>query len=132
MNTDTIADFLTRIRNAIQANQRIVEIPSSNIKREMTKVLHDKGFITNYKFEDNGPQGTIKIALKYNPRTNLSAIEKIVRVSKPGLRKYVGFDNLPRIINGLGIAILSTSQGVITDKEARKLKIGGEVLCYIY
>ena len=132
MNTDTIADFLTRIRNAIQANQRIVEIPASNIKKEITKVLHDKGFITNYKFEDNGPQGSIKIALKYNPRTNLSAIEKIVRVSKPGLRKYVGFDNLPRVINGLGIAILSTSQGVITDKEARKLKIGGEVLCYIW
>ena len=132
MNTDTIADFLTRIRNAIQANQRIVEIPASNLKKEITKVLHDKGFITNYKFEDNGPQGSIKIALKYNPRTNLSAIEKIVRVSKPGLRKYVGFDNLPRVINGLGIAILSTSQGVITDKEARKLKIGGEVLCYVY
>ena len=132
MNTDTIADFLTRIRNAIQANQRIVEIPASNIKKEITKVLHDKGFITNYKFEDNGPQGSIKIALKYNPRTKLSAIEKIVRVSKPGLRKYVGFDNLPRVINGLGIAILSTSQGVITDKEARKLKIGGEVLCYVY
>tara|TARA_Y100001949_G_C15957202_1_gene317506 strand:+ start:103 stop:501 length:399 start_codon:yes stop_codon:yes gene_type:complete len=132
MNTDTIADFLTRIRNAIQANQRIVEIPASNIKKEITKVLHDKGFITNFKFEDNGPQGSIKIALKYNPRTNLSAIEKIVRVSKPGLRKYVGFDNLPRVINGLGIAILSTSQGVITDKEARKLKIGGEVLCYVY
>ena len=132
MNTDTIADFLTRIRNAIQANRRIVEIPSSNIKKEITKVLHDKGFITNYKFEDNGPQGTIKIALKYNPRTNLSAIEKITRVSKPGLRKYVDFDNLPRVINGLGIAILSTSQGVITDKEARKLKIGGEVLCYVY
>ena len=132
MNTDTIADFLTRIRNAIQANQRIVEIPASNIKKEITKVLHDKGFITNFKFEDNGPQGSIKIALKYNPRTNLSAIEKIVRVSKPGLRKYVGFDSLPRVINGLGIAILSTSQGVITDKEARKLKIGGEVLCYVY
>tara|TARA_B100000575_G_scaffold45148_1_gene32341 strand:- start:156 stop:554 length:399 start_codon:yes stop_codon:yes gene_type:complete len=132
MNTDTIADFLTRIRNAIQANQKIVEIPASNIKKEITKVLHDKGFITNFKFEDNGPQGSIKIALKYNPRTNLSAIEKIVRVSKPGLRKYVGFDNLPRVINGLGIAILSTSQGVITDKEARKLKIGGEVLCYVY
>ena len=132
MNTDTIADFLTRIRNAIQANQRIVEIPASNIKKEITKVLHDKGFITNFKFEDNGPQGSIKIALKYNPRTNLSAIEKIIRVSKPGLRKYVGFDNLPRVINGLGIAILSTSQGVITDKEARKLKIGGEVLCYVY
>ena len=132
MNTDTIADFLTRIRNAIQANHRIVEIPASNMKKEITKVLHDKGFITNYKFEDNGPQGTIKIALKYNTRTNLSAIEKIVRISKPGLRKYVGSDNLPRVINGLGIAILSTSKGVITDKEARKLKIGGEVLCYVY
>ena len=132
MNTDTIADFLTRIRNGIQANHRIVEIPASNIKKEITKVLHDQGFITNYKFEDIGPQGTIKIALKYNPRTNLSAIEKIVRVSKPGLRKYVGFDNLPRVINGLGVAILSTSKGVITDKEARKMKIGGEVLCYVY
>ncbi|MFL2995892.1 MAG: 30S ribosomal protein S8 [Cytophagales bacterium] len=132
MNTDTIADFLTRIRNAIRANKRIVEIPASNIKKEITKVLHDKGFITNYKFEDNGPQGTIKIALKYNPRTNLSAIEKISRISKPGLRKYVNSENLPRVINGLGIAILSTSKGVITDKEARKLKIGGEVLCYVY
>ena len=132
MNTDTIADFLTRIRNAIRANKRIVEIPASNIKKEITKVLHDKGFITNYKFEDNGPQGTIKIALKYNPRTNLSAIEKISRISKPGLRKYVNFENLPRVINGWGIAILSTSKGVITDKEARKLKIGGEVLCYVY
>ena len=132
MNTDTIADFLTRIRNGIQANHRIVEIPASNIKKEITKVLHDQGFISNYKFEDNGPQGTIKIALKYNPRTNLSAIEKIVRVSKPGLRKYVGSENLPRVINGLGIAILSTSKGVITDKEARKMKIGGEVLCYVY
>ena len=132
MNTDTIADFLTRIRNGIQANHRIVEIPASNIKKEITKVLHDQGFITNYKFEDNGPQGTIKIALKYNPRTNLSAIEKIVRISKPGLRKYVGSENLPRVINGLGIAILSTSKGVITDKEARKMKIGGEVLCYVY
>ena len=132
MNTDTIADFLTRIRNGIQANHRIVEIPASNIKKEITKVLHDQGFITNYKFEDKGPQGTIKIALKYNPRTNLSAIEKIVRVSKPGLRKYVGFDNLPRVINGLGVAILSTSKGVITDKEARKMKIGGEVLSLIH
>ena len=132
MNTDTIADFLTRIRNAVSANKRIVEIPASNIKKEITKVLHDKGFITNYKFEDNGPQGTNKIALKYNPRTNLSAIEKIVRVSKPGLRKYVGSDSLPRVINGLGVAILSTSKGVITDKEARKMKIGGEVLCYVY
>ena len=132
MNTDTIADFLTRIRNAIRANKRIVEIPASNIKKEITKVLHEKGFITNYKFEDNGPQGTIKIALKYNPRTNLSAIEKISRISKPGLRKYVNSENLPRVINGLGIAILSTSKGVITDKEAKILKIGGEVLCYVY
>ena len=132
MNTDTIADFLTRIRNAIQANHRIVEIPASNIKKEITKVLHEKGFILNYKFEDEGPQGTIKIALKYNPRTKQSAIEKISRIRKPGLRKYVGFDNLPRVINGLGVAILSTSKGVITDKEARKLKIGGEVLCYVY
>ena len=132
MNTDTIADFLTRIRNAIRANHRIVDIPSSNIKKEITKVLHDKGFISNYKFEKEGPQGKIKIALKYNPRTKMSAIEKIVRISKPGLRKYVGSDNLPRVINCLGIAILSTSKGVITDKEARKLKIGGEVLCYVY
>ena len=132
MNTDTIADFLTRIRNAVSANKRIVEIPASNIKKEITKVLHDKGFITNYKFEDNGPQGTIKIALKYNPRTNLSAIEKISRVSKPGLRKYVNSENLPRVINGLGIAILSTSKGVITDKEARNFNIGGEVICHVY
>ncbi len=132
MNTDTIADFLTRIRNAIKANHRIVEIPASNTKKEITRVLHEKGFITNYKFENNGPQGSIKIALKYNTRTNLSAIEKIVRISKPGLRKYVSFENLPRVLNGLGIAILSTSKGVITDKEARKLKIGGEVLCYVY
>ena len=132
MNTDTIADFLTRIRNAIKANHRIVEIPASNTKKEITRVLHEKGFITNYKFEKNGHQGSIKIALKYNSRTNLSAIEKIVRISKPGLRKYVSFENLPRVLNGLGIAILSTSKGVITDKEARKLKIGGEVLCYVY
>ena len=132
MNTDPIADFLTRIRNAISAKHRIVEIPSSNIKKEITRVLHEKGFITNYKFEDGSIQGKIKIALKYNARTKVSAIEKIDRISKPGLRKYVGIDNLPRVINGLGIAILSTSKGVITDKEAKKLKIGGEVLCYVY
>ena len=132
MSTDTIADFLTRIRNAISANHRIVEIPASNTKKEITRVLHEKGFIINYKFENNGPQGSIKIALKYNSKTNLPAIDKIVRISKPGLRKYVSFDNLPRVLNGLGIAILSTSKGVITDKEARKLKIGGEVLCYVY
>jgi len=132
MNTDPIADFLTRIRNAISAKHRIVEIPSSNIKKEITRVLHEKGFITNYKFEDDSIQGKIKIALKYNVRTKVSAIEKIDRISKPGLRKYVGIDNLPRVINGLGIAILSTSKGIITDKEAKKLKIGGEVLCYVY
>ena len=132
MNTDPIADFLTRIRNAISAKHRIVEIPSSNIKKEITRVLHEKGFITNYKFEDDSIQGKIKIALKYNARTKVSAIEKIDRISKPGLRKYVGIDNLPRVINGLGISILSTSKGVITDKEAKKLKIGGEVLCYVY
>ena len=132
MNTDPIADFLTRIRNAISAKHRIVEIPSSNIKKEITRVLHEKGFITNYKFEDDSVQGKIKIALKYNARTKVSAIEKIDRISKPGLRKYVDIDNLPRVINGLGIAILSTSKGVITDKEAKKLKIGGEVLCYVY
>ena len=132
MNTDPIADFLTRIRNAISAKHRMVEIPSSNIKKEITRVLHEKGFITNYKFEDDSIQGKIKIALKYNARTKVSAIEKIDRISKPGLRKYVGIDNLPRVINGLGIAILSTSKGVITDKEAKKLKIGGEVLCYVY
>ena len=132
MNTDTIADFLTRIRNAISANHRIVEIPASNTKKEITKVLYEKGFIINYKFENNGPQGSIKIALKYNSKTNLPAIDKIVRISKPGLRKYVSFENLPRVLNGLGIAILSTSKGVITDKEAKKLKIGGEVLCYVY
>ena len=132
MNTDPIADFLTRIRNAISAKHRIVEIPSSNIKKEITRVLHEKGFITNYKFEDDSIQGKIKIALKYNARTKVSAIDKIDRISKPGLRKYVDIDNLPRVINGLGIAILSTSKGVITDKEAKKLKIGGEVLCYVY
>ena len=132
MNTDPIADFLTRIRNAISAKHRIVEIPSSNIKKEITRVLHEKGFITNYKFEDDSIQGKIKIALKYNARTKVSAIEKIDRISKPGLRKYVDIDSLPRVINGLGIAILSTSKGVITDKEAKKLKIGGEVLCYVY
>lgn len=132
MNTDPIADYLTRVRNAIKANHRIVEIPSSNIKKEITKVLYDKGYIQSYKFEDSAVQGTIKIALKYNPNTKQSAIVKIDRVSKPGLRKYAGSDNLPRVLNGLGIAILSTSQGVMTEKEAKTLKIGGEVLCYVY
>ncbi len=130
--TDPIADYLTRLRNAIKASHRIVEIPASNIKKEITKVLHDKGYIQNYKFEDNGPQGTIKIALKFNPTTKLNAIVSLERVSKPGLRKYVKHDELPRVINGLGIAIVSTSKGVMTDNEARTEGIGGEVLCYVY
>ncbi|HAH36237.1 MAG TPA: 30S ribosomal protein S8 [Algoriphagus sp.] len=130
--TDPIADYLTRLRNAIKASHRIVEIPASNIKKEITKVLHDKGYIQNYKFEDNGPQGTIKIALKYNPTTKKNAIVSLKRVSTPGLRKYVKHDELPRVINGLGIAVISTSKGVMTDKEARTEGIGGEVLCYVY
>ena len=132
MVTDPIADFLTRIRNAVKARHRIVEIPASNIKKEMTKVLHDKGFILNYKFEDSGPQGTIKIALKYDASGKVPAITSLERISKPGLRKYAGTDSLPRVINGLGVAILSTSRGVMTDKEARTQHIGGEVLCYVY
>ena len=130
--TDPIADYLTRLRNAIKANHRIVEIPASNIKKELTKVLFDKGFIQNYKFDTTSVQGTIKIALKYNPSTKQSAIVDLQRVSTPGLRKYVAAENLPRVLNGLGIAILSTSKGVITDKEARTQNIGGEVLCYVY
>lgn len=132
MNTDPIADYLTRIRNAIKAKHRIVDIPASNIKKEITKVLYDKGYIQNYKFVEDKVQGTIKIALKYDPETRGSAIIHIERVSKPGLRKYVNADNLPRVLNGLGIAVLSTSQGVMTDKEAKKMNIGGEVLCYVY
>jgi small subunit ribosomal protein S8 len=130
--TDPIADYLTRLRNAIKASHRIVEVPASNIKKEITKVLHDKGYIQNYKFEEEGPQGTIKIALKYNPATKQNAIVSLSRISKPGLRKYVKHEDLPRVINGLGIAILSTSKGVMTDKEARTEGIGGEVLCYVY
>jgi small subunit ribosomal protein S8 len=130
--TDPIADYLTRLRNAIKANHRIVELPASNLKKEITKVLHDKGYIQNYKFDDSTVQGTIKIALKYNPATKASAIVNLERVSKPGLRKYASSDSLPRVLNGLGIAILSTSKGVITDKEAREMNIGGEVLCYVY
>jgi small subunit ribosomal protein S8 len=130
--TDPIADFLTRLRNAIKANHRIVEIPASNIKKEITKVLFDKGYIQNYKFDDTSVQGTIKIALKYNNVSKKSSIVHIERVSTPGLRKYVSSDNLPRVLNGLGVAILSTSKGVITDKEARVQNIGGEVLCYVY
>ncbi|ADB41738.1 30S ribosomal protein S8 [Spirosoma linguale] len=132
MNTDPIADFLTRVRNAIRAKHRVVEIPASNIKKEITKVLYDKGYIQNYKFDDSTPQGSIKIALKYNPTTKQPAIVDLQRISRPGLRQYRGADNLPRILNGLGVAIISTSKGVMTDKEAKTLNVGGEVLCYVY
>ncbi|MGB0522495.1 MAG: 30S ribosomal protein S8 [Flammeovirgaceae bacterium] len=130
--TDPIADYLTRLRNAISANHRIVEMPASNIKKQITKVLFDKGYIQGYKFESTTAQGSIKIALKYNPSTKAPAMIHLERVSKPGLRKYAKASELPRVLNGLGIAILSTSKGVITDKEARKENVGGEVLCYVY
>ncbi len=130
--TDPIADYLTRIRNAIMAKHRVVDIPASNIIRDITRILYDKGYILNYKFEEDGPQGNIKIALKYQSGTKHPAIKHIERISRPGLRKYAGKDSLPRVLNGLGIAVLSTSQGVMTDKEAREKNIGGEVLCYIY
>jgi len=131
--TDPIADYLTRLRNGIKARLRVVEIPASNLKKEITKVLFDKGYILNYKFEDgNKNQGMIKIALKYNPETKESAISKLQRVSSPGLRQYANTHAMPRVMNGLGIAILSTSRGVITDKEARQLNVGGEVLCFVY
>ena len=131
MITDPIADYLTRVRNAVAAKHRMVEIPASNLKKDITKILFEKGYILNYKFEDEPRPGLIKIALKYHPVTKISAINTLDRVSKPGLRKYVDSDNLPRVLNGLGIAILSTSQGVMTDKEARTKNIGGEVLCFI-
>ena len=130
--TDPIADYLTRIRNAVMAKHKVVEIPASNMKKDMTKILFDKGYILNYKFEEEGPQGNIKIALKYNPENKMPAIKSLQRISKPGLRKYVDKDHLPRVLNGLGVAIISTSQGVMTDKEARSLDIGGEVLCFVY
>ncbi|MEY4571575.1 MAG: ribosomal protein [Bacteroidota bacterium] len=132
MNTDPIADYLTRIRNASSAGLKIVQIPASNLKKSMTQILFDQGYISNYKVEEDGKQGIIKIALKYNNTTRVPAITRIDRISRPGLRKYAGNDNLPRVLNGLGIAIMSTSKGVITDKEARKLNVGGEVLCYVY
>jgi small subunit ribosomal protein S8 len=130
--TDPIADYLTRLRNAIKAKHRVVEIPASNLKKEITKILFDKGYVLNYKFVDEGPQGTIKIALKYDPVNKVNAIKILKRVSTPGLRRYAGYKDIPRVLNGLGIAVLSTSKGVMTDKEARDLKIGGEVLCYVY
>ncbi len=134
MNTDPIADYLTRIRNAIKANHRIVEIPASNIKKEITKVLFDKGYIANYKFDEDTAkvQKLIKIALKYHPISKVSAIRKLERISSPGLRRYVHVENLPRVLNGLGIAVMSTSKGIMSDKEARTENLGGEVICYIY
>lgn len=130
--TDTISDYLTRVRNAIKANHRIVEVPASNLKKEITKILFEKGYILNYKFEETANhQGLIKIALKYHPVTKIPAIRSLERVSTPGLRKYSGVNTMPKVLNGLGIAIVSTSKGVITDKEARKMNIGGEVLCYV-
>jgi len=132
MNTDPIADYLTRIRNAVAASHRVVEIPASNLKKQITKILFDQGYILSYKFEEDGTRGTIKIALKYDKENKDSVIKKIQRISKPGLRKYAGAGDLPRILNGLGIAIISTSHGVMTDKQARKDNVGGEVLCYVY
>lgn len=130
--TDPIADFLTRVRNAIQANHKMVDIPASNVKKEITRILFEKGYILNYKFEDTGVQGNIKIALKYNRQTKESAIQGLIRASKPGLRKYSGAAEMPRVKNGLGVAVVSTSKGVMTDKEARLQNVGGEVLCYVY
>ena len=130
--TDPIADYLTRLRNAIGAKHRVVEIPASNVKKEITKILFEKGYILNYKFVEEGPQGSIKIALKYDPVNKVNSIKKLIRISTPGLRKYVGYKDMPRVLNGLGIAILSTSKGVMTDKEAREVQVGGEVLCYVY
>lgn len=130
--TDPIADFLTRVRNAYSAGNRIVEIPSSKMKVALTKILCEKGYILSYKVVEGTPSSTIKIALRYHPQTKQAAIKKIVRVSKPGLRKYTDVAEMPRVLNGLGIAILSTSKGVITDKEARGLNVGGEVVCYVY
>lgn len=130
--TDPIADFLTRVCNAYSAGNRIVEIPSSKMKVALTKILCEKGYILSYKVVEGTPSSTIKIALKYHPQTKQAAIKKIVRVSKPGLRKYTDVAEMPRVLNGLGIAILSTSKGVITDKEAKELNVGGEVVCYVY
>ena len=131
--TDPIADYLTRLRNAIMAHHRVVEVPASNLKKEITKILFEKGYILNYKFvEGETPGGIIKIALKYDPVNKVNAIKSLQRVSRPGLRKYTGYKDMPRVLNGLGIAILSTSRGIMTNKEAKEQKIGGEVLCYIY
>lgn len=132
MVTDPIADYLTRIRNANSAGHRVVEIPASNLKKEITKILFDQGYILSYKFEENTAQGSIKIALKYDPATKAPIINKIQRISTPGLRKYAGSTEIPRILNGLGISIISTSKGVMTGKQAQRDNVGGEVLCYVY
>ncbi|AUC82323.1 30S ribosomal protein S8 [Lacinutrix sp. Bg11-31] len=132
MYTDPIADFLTRVRNAVRANHRVVEIPASNLKKDITKILFDQGYILSYKFDDSSVQGTIKIALKYNKETKEPVIRKLQRISKPGLRLYSSSTELPRILNGLGIAIVSTSHGVMTGKQAQRENVGGEVLCYVY
>jgi small subunit ribosomal protein S8 len=132
MNTDPIADFLTRVRNAMKAGHKVVEVPASNIKIDMARILMEQGYVLNYKVEENGPQRAIKIALKYDRGSRVPAIRGIHRASRPGLRKYAGSDELPRVKNGLGVAIVSTSRGVMTDKQARKENIGGEVLCYVY
>ena len=132
MYTDPVADYLTRIRNAVRSNHRVVEIPASNLKKEITKILFEQGYVLSYKFDDSTVQGTIKIALKYNKDTKDPVIKKIQRISKPGLRKYSGSGDLPRILNGLGIAIVSTSRGVMTGKQAKRENVGGEVLFYVY
>ncbi|MCZ4407320.1 30S ribosomal protein S8 [Cryomorphaceae bacterium 1068] len=132
MYSDPIADYLTRIRNAMTAKKRVVVIPASNMKKEITKILMEKGYILNYKILDDSPQGSIKIALKYHPVSKVPAIKKLQRASRPGLRQYAGSDELPRVLNGLGVSIVSTSKGIMTDKEARVQKVGGEVVCYVY
>jgi small subunit ribosomal protein S8 len=132
MYTDPIADYLTRVRNAVKANHRVVEIPASNLKKEITKILFDQGYVLSYKFDDSSVQGTIKIALKYNKETKESVIKQIQRISKPGLRKYASSTEMPRILNGLGISIVSTSHGVMTGKQAQRENVGGELLCYVY
>ena len=130
--TDPIADFLTRIRNAYRAGKKVVEIPSSKLKVAITEILFEKGYILSYKVVEGQPADTIKIALKYHPQTKVAAIKGLDRISKPGLRKYVDVKDMPRVLNGLGVAILTTSKGVITDKKARELGVGGEVICYVY
>jgi small subunit ribosomal protein S8 len=132
MNLDPVSDYLTRIRNAVAAGHRTVEIPASNLKKEMTKILFDQGYILSYKFIDDEKQGVIKIALKYDKQTQEPVIKKIQRISKPGLRKYAGHDGIPRVLNGLGISIVSTSKGLMTGKQAQKANVGGELLCYVY